>query len=100
MLAEGGNWYTYTLRSATPTSNDRIEFMSAIPSPYYQYDNALKYIGGTSQLIFREVFADDTTATEVWITVTDTTAWPTVKFTPPPGKAVYFFKPWDLGGQG
>lgn len=100
MLAEGGNWYTYTLRRATPTSNDRIEFMSAIPSPYYQYDNALKYIGGTSQLIFNDIFADDTTATEVWITVTDTTARPTIKFTPPPGKAVYFFKPWDLGGTG
>ena len=100
MFEEGGNWYTYTLKTATPTSNSRIEIMSAIPSQHYQYDQSEEYQGGSSQLVLEKIFETNPTVNEVWITVPDLSSWPQLQFTPPPGKVIYLFKPWDLGGAG
>ncbi len=100
MVLEGGGWYTYTLKNVTPESDTRFEIMSVIPSQNYDYSNSAEYAGGTDQLIFSTIFEEQTSVNEFWMTVTDLDSWPEIKFTPPPTKAVYFFKPWDLGGGG
>jgi fibro-slime domain-containing protein len=98
MTNDYGNWLMYTFRSATTTSNDRIEFMNVIPSTNDQYDKKAYYRGGPSQLLIKNIFAGHENATEVWITVTDTTKPPQIQFESPPCKVIRFFKPWDFGG--
>ncbi|NLG18148.1 MAG: fibro-slime domain-containing protein [Fibrobacter sp.] len=102
MIDEGGNWFTYTLRTMTQTTNDRIEFMSSIATQYNQYDNRIEYPqeNGSFQLNISRIFESNQTASEIWITVTDLSEPPLIEFTPPPGKIIYFFKPWDMGGAG
>ncbi len=98
MTNDYGDWLMYTFRSASTTSNDRIEFMNVIPSLNDQYDKKVYYRGGSSQILIKDIFAGHENATEVWITVTDTTKPLQIQFVSPPCKVIRFFKPWDFGG--
>jgi fibro-slime domain-containing protein len=98
MTNDYGNWLMYTFRSASTTSNDRVEFANVIPSANDQYDKKVSYKGGPSQLLIKDIFAGHEEATEVWLIVTDTAKPPQVQFVSPPCKVIRFFKPWDFGG--
>ena len=94
---EGGNWYSYTFNSTETTSNQRIEFVSVIPTQYDQMANRLIYTGGNAQINMLQIFANNPDANEVWITVPNTSGDPVFQFTPPDSKVVRFFNPWSLG---
>lgn len=97
MSVDFDNWLIYTFASTVTTSNDRIQLMSTIPTKDDSYANRLTYTGGTSQIIFKDIFAGHESATDVWLVVNDTTP-PQIQFASPPCKVLRFFKSWDLGG--
>jgi fibro-slime domain-containing protein len=96
MTLDGGNWLTYTFKNTTPTTNDRFQLMSAYPTIN---DNRLNYPTGTSQLVFKDLFAGHESATDIWLLVTDPSKAPQIQFTSPPYKVFRFFKPWEMGGS-
>ncbi len=98
MSVDFGNWLIFTFKSTETTSNDRFQLMSTIPTKDDTYANRLTYTGGTSQIIFKDIFAGHESATDIWLIVNDTTKPPQIQFTSPPCKVLRFFKPWDLGG--
>lgn len=97
MIREAGNWFSFTFPDVDTSTNERLELVSYIKTQYVQYDKSVKYSGGPQQLLFKNILASNPTATELWMYVDDTTKAPRILFTPPPGKVVRFFNPWDLG---
>lgn len=97
MVREAGNWFSFTFSEVDSGTNDRFELVSYIKTQYVEFDKSLKYSGGTQQMIFKNILASNPNATELWMYISDTTKAPKILFTPPPGKVIKFFNPWNLG---
>jgi fibro-slime domain-containing protein len=97
MTREAGNWFSFTFSEVDSGTNDRFELVSYIKTQYVEFDKSLKYSGGPQQMIFKNILALNPTATELWMYISDTSKVPQILFTPPPGKVIKFFNPWDLG---
>jgi hypothetical protein len=53
MSYDFGDWLMYTFKSTSTTTNDRVEFMSVIPSANDQYADKQYYKGGPSQIVLK-----------------------------------------------